>query len=199
MLPEQEKYVALYEKVLSQQPKDSHKIYSLHEPDVYCVGKGKAHKAYEYGKKASVVSTLENQVIVGAVSHDEHTHDSKTLKPALDHANRHRQSNIDLAVVDRGYRGAKQYVDCKVLLPSKPLKRDSTSEREAKRRLCQRRAAIEPIIGHLKHDYRLQRNWLKGSEGDAINLLMAACAWNLRKWMIAFFLFQYQGHCMRLL
>lgn len=51
-----------------------------------------------------------------------------------------------------------------------------------------KRAAIEPIIGHLKQDFRLQRNWLKGSQGDAINLLMAACAWNLRKWMMAFFL-----------
>jgi len=56
--------------------------------------------------------------------------------------------------------------------------------------LCRRRAAIEPIIGHLTHDYRLSRNWLKGSEGDAINLYMAACAWNLRKWMVAFFLFE---------
>ncbi|HED34841.1 MAG TPA: hypothetical protein ENJ08_11650 [Gammaproteobacteria bacterium] len=35
--------------------------------------------------------------------------------------------------------------------------------------------------------------YLKGSQGDAINLLMAACAWNLRKWMIAFFLFEVKG------
>ena len=54
-------------------------------------------------------------------------------------------------------------------------------------------AAAEPIIGHLKHDYRLPRNWLKGSSGDSINLWMAACAWNLRKWMIALFLSQDSG------
>ena len=185
---------SLYEKVLNQQPKDKHKIYSLHEPDVYCVGKGKDHKPYEYGRKASVVSTLKSQVIVGIESHDEHIHDSKTLKPALDAAHRHRQTGIKLAVVDRGYRGAKQYVEAEVLLPGEPLKRDSEYEQQKKRILCRKRAAIEPIIGHLKHDFRLQRNWLKGSEGDAINLLMAACAWNMRKWMIAFFLFEKEGH-----
>ena len=184
---------ALYERVLAQKPKDKHKIYSLHEPDIYCVGKGKDHKPYEYGRKASVVSTLDSQVIIGVASHDEHEHDSKTLKTALNEAMSFRESSIELAVVDRGYRGAKKTVTAEVLLPSVPLKRDSEQQRQTKRRLCQRRAAIEPIIGHLKQYYRLSRNWLKGSEGDAINLLMAACAWNLRKWMIAFFLFEING------
>lgn len=184
---------ALYERVLAQQPKDKNKIYSLHEPDIYCVGKGKDHKPYEYGRKASVVSTLDSQVIIGVVSHDEHTHDSKTLKSALSEAESFRESPIALAVVDRGYRGAKNKVTADVLLPSAPLKRDTEQQRQTKRRLCQRRAAIEPIIGHFKQDYRLSRNWLRGSEGDAINLLMAACAWNLRKWMIAFFLIEIKG------
>jgi IS5 family transposase len=48
---------------------------------------------------------------------------------------------------------------------------------------CKRRAAIEPIIGHLKSDFRLSRNLLKGQVGDEINVLMAASAWNLRKWL----------------
>ena len=184
---------ALYEKVLTQQPKDNNKIYSLHEPGVYCVGKGKDHKSYEYGRKASVVSTLKSQVIVGVESHTQHRHDSKTLKSALAVANRMRQTEIELAVVDRGYRGAKKQVDIDVLLPSPPLKRDTDYQRRKKQRLCRQRAAIEPIIGHLKQDFRLQRNWLKGSQGDAINLLMAACAWNLRKWMMAFFLSRKNG------
>ena len=58
-----------------------------------------------------------------------------------------------------------------------------------KRKRCRRRAAIEPIIGHLKTDFRLSRNFLKGVTGDIINLLMAACAWNLNKWMRAILLF----------
>ena len=183
---QQQSLFDLYTKVINQKRNDKDKVYSLHEPDVYCVGKGKDHKPYEYGRKASVVSTAKSGVIVGVQSHDEHLHDSKTLKSALDHANSHRHSDIELAVVDRGYRGAKKHVDCDVLLPSPPLKRDTAYQRHKKRELCRKRAGIEPIIGHLKHDYRLSRNWLKGSRGDAINLLMAACAWNLKKWMIAF-------------
>lgn len=190
VLTDQRDNFALYERVLSQKPKDKNKVYSLHEPAVYCVGKGKDHKPYEYGRKASVVCTLESQVIVGAVSHDDHVHDSKTLKDALTEAERHRAKPINMAVVDRGYRGAKHTVPCEVLLPSPPLKRDTKYQQQKKRILCRKRAAIEPIIGHLKHDYRLSRNWLKGSQGDHINLMMAACAWNMRKWIIAFFLFE---------
>jgi len=193
ILEQEAERFALYERVLTQQPKDKNKVYSLHEPDIYCVGKGKDHKPFEYGRKASIVSTLNSQVIVGVESHAQHEHDSKTLKGALAQAQQHRAKPIKTAVVDRGYRGAKKHVEVEVLLPSTPLKRDTPYQRKNKQRLCRRRAAIEPIIGHLKQDYRLSRNWLRGSEGDAINLLMAACAWNLRKWMVAFFLFDFKG------
>lgn len=182
-----------YEQVLSQNPKDKDKIYSLHEPDVYCVGKGKDHKPYEYGRKASIVSTLDSKIIVGVESHDEHTHDSKTLKPVLDFANTMRKTPISTAVVDRGYRGCKRQVDAEVIIPNTPLKRDSKAQRNRKKELCRRRSGIEPIIGHLKHDFRLGRNWLKGSAGDSINLLMAATAWNLRKWMVIFFCLEKEG------
>jgi IS5 family transposase len=79
-LAEQAENFEMYRKVLAQKPKDKDKIYSLHEPDIYCLGKGKDHKPYEYGRKASIVSTLKSQVIVGVESHDKHQHDSKTLK-----------------------------------------------------------------------------------------------------------------------
>ena len=68
------------------------------------------------------------------------------------------------------------------------MKRDDKYEKRKKRVLCRKRAAIEPIIGHLKQNYRLLRNWLKGSCGDKINLLMAACEWNMKKRIITFFL-----------
>jgi len=190
VLEEQAERFALYQRVIDQRRRDKNKVYSLHESEVYCVGKGKDHKQYEYGRKASVVSTKDGNIIVGVASHDEHEHDSKTLKAALESAHEHRSKPVKLAVLDRGYRGAKKHTPAgiDILLPSPPLKRDTRYQRQKKRVLCRRRAAIEPIIGHLKHDYRLSRNWLKGSEGDAINLHMAACAWNLRKWMVAFFL-----------
>jgi IS5 family transposase len=73
----------------------------------------------------------------------------------------------------------------KIILPKKALKRDNRYQHDKKRKLCKRCAAIEPIIGHLKSDFRLSRNLLKGQIGDEINVLMAACAWNLRKWLVA--------------
>ena len=91
---------------------------------------------------------------------------------------------IKQAVCDRGYCGVKQVGDTAIILPSKALKKDNRYQRDKKRKLCKRRAAIEPIIGHLKSDFRLSRNRLKGQVGDEINALMAACAWNLRKWLV---------------
>ena len=73
------------------------------------------------------------------------------------------------------------------MLPAKGLKRGNRYQQNKKRKQCKRRAAIEPIIGHLKSDFRLSRNFLKGVIGDEINLLMAATAWHLKKWLIAFF------------
>jgi len=178
----------LYERVLRQQPKDKNKIYSLHEPDVYCIGKGKDHKPYEYGNKVSVAATSKTNIIVGVVSHECNIHDNHSLPEVLDHIKTSRGKVVKEAVCDRGYRGRKKFGETKVILPSPPLKRDNRYQRDKKRKRCQRRAAIEPIIGHLKSDYRLGRNYLKGIKGDEINLLMAACAWNLNKWMKVVFL-----------
>lgn len=192
VIQEQAGNFVLYQRVIDQRRNDKNKVYSLHESDVYCVAKGKDHKTYEYGRKASIVSTKDSNIIVGVASHDINEHDSKTLKAALASAHEHREKPIKLVVADRGYRGGKKYLDegTELLLPSQPLKRDSSYQRQKKRILCRRRAAIEPIIGHLKHDYRLSRNWLKGSQGDEINLYMAACAWNMKKWMAAFFIYR---------
>lgn len=176
----------LYEQVLSQQPKDKNKIYSLHEPQVYCIAKGKDHKPYEYGNKVSIASTAKGNLIVGVVSHECNLHDSHTLPEVLQHIELSRGKAVKQAVCDRGYRGKQMVNGTAITLPKKPLKRDNRYQRDKKRKQCRRRAAIEPIIGHLKSDYRLSRNFLKGIAGDQINLLMAATAWNLRKWLIAF-------------
>ena len=172
-----------YERVLGQQPKDKNKIYSLHEPAVYCIGKGKDHKQYEYGNKVSIASTAKTNIIVGVVSHESNIHDNHTLPEVLSHIEKSRGQAVKQAVCDRGYRGKKTFGETQVILPGAPLKRDNRYQRDKKRKRCRRRAAIEPIIGHLKADYRLTRNFLKGTVGDSINLLMAACAWNMAKWM----------------
>jgi len=108
------------------------------------------------------------------------------LAEVLEHVKASRGSSVKQAVCDRGYVGQKKFGETDIILPKKPLKRDNRYQRNKKRKLCKRRAAIEPIIGHLKSDFRLSRNFLKGVIGDEINVLMAATAWNLRQWMIAF-------------
>ena len=82
----------------------------------------------------------------------------------------------------------KEVGETKILIPGIHLKRDTEEQKEDKRAKFRRHAAVEPIIGHLKNDFRMARNYLKGFIGDQINLLMVACAWNLKKWMNYFIL-----------
>ena len=173
----------LFDKVRNQKMKDSNKVYSIHESHVYVIAKGKDHTPYEYGTKASIVTAYKSGVIVGVAAHDTNEHDSKTLDTALTSANSNRDNPIIEAVCDRGYRGRKEVLGTKISIPGTVLKRDSEYQKEKKRKMFRRRAAIEPIIGHLKSDHRLSRNYLKGFVGDEINLLMAATAFNLKKWM----------------
>ncbi|MGZ5209245.1 MAG: IS5 family transposase, partial [Sulfuricurvum sp.] len=166
----------LFMRVLLQKRTSHNKIYSLHESHIYAMAKGKDHKSYEYGTKASIVSTYTHGVIVGVCAHDINQHDSKTLEAALKHAHTKRTTTINEAVCDRGYRGVKEVGKTKISIPGVHLKRDTEEQKEDKRKKFRRRAAVEPIIGHLKNDYRMARNYLKGFIGDQINLLMAASA-----------------------
>jgi len=111
----------------------------------------------------------------------------------LDHIEESRVKVVKRGVVDRGYRGKNEVNGTEIILPKKPLKKDNRYQRDKKRKQCRRRAAIEPIIGHLKSDYRLSRNFLKGIAGDEINLWLAAAAWNLRTWLIAFLSLFFRG------
>jgi len=176
----------LFLKVSDQKQKDSNKIYSLHEQHIYVIAKGKDHKKYEYGTKASLVTTMKSNVIIGVVAHEKNEHDSKTLEAALASANKHRTKPIIEAICDRGYRGKKEVDGTVICIPDSPRKRDTKYQKEQKRKKFRRRAAIEPIIGHVKSDHRMQKNYLKGFVGDEINLLLAASAFNLKKWMNLF-------------
>jgi IS5 family transposase len=187
LFEQHQKDFLFYERILNQKKDDHNKIYSLHEPDVYCIGKGKDHKPYEYGNKVSIAATAKSNIIGGVVSHPENLHDNKTLFDVLAHCQNSRGKAVKAGVCDRGYRGPKQIGETKIILPAPPLKRDNRYQQNKKRQRCQRRAAIEPIIGHLKSDFRLSRNFLKGVTGDHMNLLMAAIAWNFSLWMRLFF------------
>lgn len=168
----------LFKRVLSQKRNDSNKIYSLHEPQVKCYTKGKEHKKFEFGSKVSLLITQKTGVIVGALNFTDTLHDSKTLPLALEQYERLTGRKASDVFLDRGYRGSKIINETSIHTP-KPEKNISST----KRKRFKRRAAIEPVISHLKHDYRMIRNYLKGASGDTINLLLAASAMNFKRAM----------------
>jgi len=175
--------LAIFTKVLNQTIKSKNKIYSLHEPEVYCIAKGKAHKKYEYGCKASVVLTQKTGIIVGAMTFKTNVYDTHTLEDVLAQTKRLTGKSPENAWVDRGYKGKQLVGETIINMPKPPLKKDSKYQKRKKRKHFRKRAAIEPIIGHLKQDYRAGKNYLKGQTGDAINFMMAATGFNFRKLM----------------
>jgi len=170
--------LSLYAKVLAQKRSDSNKIYSLHEPEVKCYSKGKEHKRFEFGSKVSILVTQKTGVIVGALNFNSTAHDSKTLALALEQHQRLTDKQAKNIFVDRGYQGPKTINETKIFTP-KPEKNIT----KTKRKRHSRRAAIEPVIGHLKSDYRMNRNFIKGVIGDEINVLLAAAAMNFKRVM----------------
>ena len=175
--------LALYRRALAQKRNDHDKIYSLHEPHIYCVAKGKEHKKYEFGTKASVVLTKTGGIIVGAVAHEENLYDGHTLPEVLQQTEALTGSVPSVAIVDRGYRGTRRIGETEILVPGPKPKEQTPHHTRVMRQRFRRRCAIEPVIGHLKSDYRLARNYLKGFAGDTRNLLLAAAAWNFKKWL----------------
>ena len=173
-----------YSKVVNQQRNDSGKIYSLHEPEVCCISKGKDHKKYEFGSKAAIVMTKTSGIIVGAKSF-RNEYDGDTLHSVLDQVSSVREYSPERAICDRGFRGRKKVNNTSIVLPDVPLSKATEYFKRRARKDFRRRCAIEPIIGHLKNDFRLARNYLKGTVGDAINLILAAAAFNCKKWMRA--------------
>lgn len=177
------KELELYKKVLSQERNGKDKIYSLHEPEVYCMSKGKAHKKYEYGCKASAVLTQDAGIIVGAMTFKANVYDGHTLPEVLGQVGRLTGNVPKTATVDRGYKGRQYVGGTAIQMPKPPLKKDNAYQKRKKRKHHRRRAAIEPIISHLKHDHRAARNFLKGQIGDSINFMMAAAGFNFKKLM----------------
>ena len=160
---------------------DGHKIYSLYEPDVLCICKGKEHKKYEFGNKVSIVR-LWNGIIIGAMAF-RNEYDGHTIDMAREQACRLYGRTIRVLAGDRGYRGQKMSGDTKVMIPDVPKASDSTYMRARKHELFRKRAGIEPVIGHCKSDHRLGRNFYKGLFGDSINVMLAAAAYNLKRAM----------------
>ncbi|GAU09853.1 IS5 family transposase [Desulfoplanes formicivorans] len=179
----------LYDRVQRQQRTDSKKIYSLHEPDVSCICKGKAHKKYEFGAKASVTVTKSSGIIVGALSFQGNSFDGHTLPDVLDQVEDIVGKRPATAICDRGYRGKRWVGETCIEIPEAGKVSGKASDKHKARKRFRRRAAIEPIIGHLKSDHRMLRNYLKGKIGDSINLFMACAAFNFRKFIRMLYFF----------
>ena len=160
---------------------DGHKIYSLHEPDVLCICKGKEHKKYEFGNKVSIVR-LWNGIIIGTMAF-RNEYDGHTIDRAREQAHRLYGRAIRIMAGDRGYRGQKMSGDTKIMIPDVPKASDSAYMKARKHELFRKRAGIEPVIGHCKSDHRLGRNFYKGLFGDSINVMLAAAAYNFKRAM----------------
>ena len=176
------KDIDLYLRVIRQERGDKDKVYSLHEPEVECISKGKEHKKYEFGNKSAIVKTGSG-LIVGALAFHGNPYDGHTLPAHLEQVRRLTGHTPKEALADRGYRGKKRVGVTEISIPSSGTPGQSYyQKRKARKKFC-RRAGIEPVIGHLESDHRMIRNYLKGTLGDAINTMMAAAAFNMRHWM----------------
>jgi IS5 family transposase len=166
--------LALTRRLLAQQRQDKNKLYALHAPEVECIAKGKVPKRYEFGVKVSIATSNRCNLVVGAQSMPGNPHDGHTLKEALRQVQRLIGQRPERCYVDLGYRGHD--VDDVAVYKARQKRGVTCSIR----RELKRRNAIEPIIGHMKNDGLLHRNYLKGTDGDAINVILCGAGQNLR-------------------
>ena len=157
------------------------KVYSLHAPEVECIGKGKPHKPYEFGVKVSVATTLKRckggQFVIHAQALPGNPYDGHTLAriiPGIEHI---VGNTIERIHADAGYRGHNAPPDYKFKVYTSKQKRRVTPQIKREMR---RRSAIEPVIGHLKNEHRMDRNYLHHRSGDANNAILAAIGYNFR-------------------
>ncbi|MDR0348203.1 MAG: transposase, partial [Tannerella sp.] len=184
-LPDSHSYgdlLSLYRRVLKLNRNSKNKVYSLHEPQVQCISKGKEHKKYEFGNKVSILCTQTTGVIVDALAFSNE-YDGHTLPDALSQYERFRGKAPENVYVDRGYKGKSNTGAANIHIPGPFSDKLNPCQQRKRRKGHKRRAAIEPIIGHLRQDHRLSKNFYRGDFGDAINVLLAAAAFNFRRMM----------------
>ena len=172
------KLLEISQAVFEQKRNDKDKVYSVHAPEVKCYSKGKAHKRYEFGSKVSVAVSAKTCWVLGVKSFTKSLHDALTLKPALLDVQHLTGVSLKRVFVDKGYRGKKHH-------PA-GLQVNVSGQRRLSlyhRRLARRRSCVEAVIGHLKWDCRMGRNFLHGARGDEVNALLSGSGQNLRRLM----------------
>jgi IS5 family transposase len=182
--------MSLARRVRDQDRHQRGKVYSLHAPEVECIGKGKAHRPYEFGVKVSVVTTLKHstggQFVAHVAALPGNPYDGHTLATVIPAMEQMIGNTIERALTDAGYRGHNAPPSHKFKVYTAGQKRRVTSQIK---REFKRRAAVEPVIGHLKAEHRMGRNHLAHRAGDAINAMLAAVGYNFRlllRWLRLF-------------
>ncbi len=174
--------LSLAARVHAQQPKQGgQKVFSLHAPEVECIGKGKAHKPYEFGAKVSVATPIHRckggQFVAHVAALPGNPYDGHTLAKVVPEITRQIGVSLQRVIADAGYRGHNAPKGQGLSVFTSGQKRGVNDK--IKREL-RRRSAVEPVIGHLKSGHRMNRNHLKGRTGDAANALLAAIGYNFR-------------------
>ena len=161
------------------------KVYALHAPEVECIGKGKARAPYEFGCKVSIATPVTSpkggQFVLHAKALHGNPFDGHTLGPVV--ADMEKLTGVEARRihVDKGYRGHNHPHRLRVWISGQVRRVTASIRREMKRR-----AAVEPVIGHVKAEHRMDRNYLKGRVGDRINAVLAAAGYNfglLLRWL----------------
>ncbi len=161
------------------------KLYSWHAPETECIGKGKAHKPYEFGCKVSLTTTNNRcqggQFILHAKAFHGNPYDGHTLREVIEETQALTGREIERIYVDKGYVGHDAPKPLRVFRSGQKRGVHGQIKKELRRR-----SAIEAVIGHCKTDGHLDCNFLKGRLGDQINAVMSAVGYNLRlilKWL----------------
>ena len=158
------------------------KLYSWHAPEVECISKGKSRNPYEFGVKVGIATTLKGNLIVGARTFPGNPYDGHTLQEQVEQASILMQATgvrPQTVYVDLGYRGVDQ-ANPDIAIKHRGRFKSLTDE---ERKNLKRRQAIEPIIGHLKADHRMNRCHLKGAQGDSLHAVLCAAGYNIR-WLL---------------
>jgi IS5 family transposase len=180
--------LSLARRVKDQRQRErGRKLFSLHAPEVECIGKGKAHKPYEFGVKISVATPLHRcrggQFVAHVTALPGNPYDGHTLATVIPAIETSIGASLDRIVTDAGYKGHNAPKEQRFKVYVAGQKRGLTA---AIKRAFRRRSAVEPVIGHLKAEHRLGRNHLAHRAGDAINPVLAAVGYNFKlllKWL----------------
>lgn len=170
------------ERIRTQKRSDKNKLYALHAPEVECIGKGKARKPYEFGVKSAVVVSHEHGLMLGARTFPGNPYDGHILSAVLEQATNLTQDiavKLKHIVVDLGFRGVDADNPGKEIIHRGKFK----SLTKQQKGWLKRRTAVEPAIGHMKSDHRMDRCWLQGALGDALHSISCAAGYNLR-WLM---------------